>query len=135
MVSWAHSVCISNKPINKHGKRVIHNDTNSVASSINKQTNKTKQTQKQKHSKRNKTWNTVSGSVVCSKGGSRNFLFRGPIFRSENTGETLFVANRPLALRGHVTNASFKQSVGISPSCECQKCNAYFHIKNLPAES
>ena len=41
MVSQAHSVCKSGKPINKHGKRVIHNGTNSVASSLNEQTNKT----------------------------------------------------------------------------------------------
>ena len=53
------------------------------------------QIQNRQHSKRNKTWNTVSGTVVYSKGGSRIFLVRGPIFDSENTIETLFVANYP----------------------------------------
>ena len=93
MVSQAHIVCNSGKSINKHGKRVIHNGTNNVAGSLNKQT---KQIKNRQHSKRNKTWNTVSGTVVYSKVRSRIFLVRGPIFDSENTVEILlFVANYP----------------------------------------
>ena len=92
MVSQAHIACNSGNSINKHGKRVIHDGTNNVAGSLNKQT---KQFKNRQHSKRNKTWNTVSGTVVYSKGGSRIFLVRGPIFDSENTIETLFVANYP----------------------------------------
>ena len=92
MVSQAHIACNSRNSINKHGKRVIHNGTNNVAGSLNKQT---KQFKNRQHSKRNKTWNTVSGTVVYSKGGSRIFLVRGPIFDSENTVEILFVANYP----------------------------------------
>ena len=92
MVSQAHIACNSGNSINKHGKRVIHNGTNNVAGSLNKQT---KQFKNRQHSKRNKTWNTVSGTVVYSKGGSRIFLVRGPIFDSENTVEILFVANYP----------------------------------------
>ena len=92
MVSQAHSVCNSGKSSNKHCKGVIHNGTNNVAGSLNKQT---KQIKNRQHSKRNKTWNTVSGTVVYSKGGSRIFLVRGPIFDSENTVETLFLANYP----------------------------------------
>ena len=41
MVSQAHIACNSGNSINKHGKRVIHNGTNNVAGSLNKQTNKT----------------------------------------------------------------------------------------------
>ena len=70
MVSQAHIACNSGNSINKHGKRVIDNGTNNVASSLNKQT---KQFKNRQHSKRNKTWNTVSGTVVYSKGGSRIF--------------------------------------------------------------
>ena len=90
MVSQAHIACNSGNSINKHGKRVIHNGTNNVASSLNKQT---KQFKNRQHSKRNKTWNTVSGTVVYSKGGSRISLVRGPIFDSENTVE-IFVCGK-----------------------------------------
>ena len=92
MVSQAHIACNSGNSINKHGKRVIHNGTNNVAGSLNKQT---KQFKNRQHSKRNKTWNTVSGTVVYSKGGSRIFLVRSSTFDSENTVEILFVANYP----------------------------------------
>lgn len=45
MVSQAHIACNSGKSINKHGKRVIHNGTNNVVGSLNKQTKQIKNRQ------------------------------------------------------------------------------------------